>query len=192
MGTAQVEFQEELWGGATGSDVTGQIFPHTFFPRFFLIPALFTYYSCSTSSTVGQVLWLPEVTEVHPKGFPWVRACATGSCAISALVGSFHWKPRHQTSRDLFGVLLEGWGTRMHNLKLCNIRSEVPLGCSLGRPRLSFPTPFTGYLPLSRHFLGEPFQWLHFLRLLFSDMLCSTPSSLSRPRCIFVIFSEIF
>jgi hypothetical protein len=27
---------------------------------------------------------------------------------------------------------------------------------------------------------------------LFSDMLCSTPSSLSRPRCIFVIFSEIF
>ena len=67
MGTAQVEFQEEL------PEVTSpaQIFPHTFFPRFFRIPALFTYYSCSTSSTVVQVLWLPEVTEVHPKGFPW-------------------------------------------------------------------------------------------------------------------------
>jgi hypothetical protein len=137
-----------------------QIFPHTFSPRFFRIPALFTYYSCSTStsSTVVQVLWLPEVTEVHPKGFPWVRACATGSCAISALVGSFHRKRRHQTSHDLFGVLLEGWNARMHNLKLRNFRSEMPLGCSLGRPRLSFSTPFTGYLPLSRHVHGEHFQ----------------------------------
>jgi len=33
---------------------------------------------------------------------------------------------------------LEGWDARMRNLKLRNIRSEVPLRCSLGRPLLSF------------------------------------------------------
>ena len=40
---------------------------------------------------------------VTPKRFPWkggVRACATGSCAIFALVGTFHRKWYHQTSRD--------------------------------------------------------------------------------------------
>ena len=55
---------------------------------------LFSYYSCSTSSTrvqVAQVPWLPEVTKGHvtPSGFPWVCAFVTGSCAISALVGPF-------------------------------------------------------------------------------------------------------
>jgi hypothetical protein len=31
------------------------------------------------------------------------------------------------------------------------VRPGVPLGCSLGRPRLSFSSP--GYLPLSHHFI---------------------------------------
>jgi hypothetical protein len=36
-------------------------------------------------------------------------------------------------------------------LPLENAWPEVPLGCSLGRPRLSFSSP--GFLPLSRHFI---------------------------------------
>jgi hypothetical protein len=46
-------------------------------PRFFL-----------SSSTV--VTWLPDVTEGHltPSGFPWVCACATGSCATPVVTHS--------------------------------------------------------------------------------------------------------
>jgi hypothetical protein len=162
MGTAQVAFQEELWGGATGSDVshmTRSMFsarpdfsPYIFSALFFGFPRFLL------TIVVVQVLWLPEVTQGNPKEFPWMCACATGSCAISVLVGSFHRKWRHQTSRDLFGVPLEGWCARMRNLKLRNIRSKVPLWCSLRRSCLSFSTPFTGYLPLSRHFHGEHLQ----------------------------------
>ena len=43
-----------------------------------------------------KVPWLPGVTDGHvnPKEDPLgeVRAFATGSCEISALVGPFHWK----------------------------------------------------------------------------------------------------
>jgi hypothetical protein len=104
---------------------------------------------CTTSSstkcsTVVQVPWLPEVIEGHEchvtlkewKGC----ACATGSCAISALVGPFHWKWRHQTSPegDSLGsceISIQtspcsdrripeggGRGVCMHNRKLHNIR----------------------------------------------------------------------
>ena len=71
-----------------GSDVTGSQ-GSTFFPPF---PALFSYYS---SSTVVQVPWLPDERmsrdfEGVPLGEVW--ACATGSCAISALVEFFHRK----------------------------------------------------------------------------------------------------
>ena len=66
-------------------------------PRFFL-----------SSSTV--VTWLPDVTEGHltPSRFPWVCACATGSCATP--------------------VVTEGHVTP----------SEVSLGCFLRRPRPMF------------------------------------------------------
>ena len=48
----------------------------------------------------------------------------------------------------------------------------------------SFSTPFTGYLPAI--FMGSTFyNYISYKILLFSDMLCSTPSSLSRPRWIF-------
>ena len=42
-------------------------------------------------NTVVQVPVLPEVNEGHVthSGFPWVCACATGICAISAIVGPF-------------------------------------------------------------------------------------------------------
>ena len=86
---------------------------------------------------------------VTPKGLIWkgeVCACATESCTISALVGSFHLK--------------------------------CPLGCSLGRPRpissvVTGTSPFTGYLPLSRHFIfmGNAFNnYISYKSLLFSDM----------------------
>jgi hypothetical protein len=83
------------------------------------------YYSSSTKcSTVLQAPWLP-------KCFPWVCACPSGSCAISALVGPFDRKWRYETSP----VMTEGGGrcVCMRNRKLCNIRpsggfsSDVPL-----------------------------------------------------------------
>ena len=65
--------------GGDVSHVTGSMFcacpdpPRTIFPRFFRFAVLFSYDYCSTSSTVVQVPWLPEVTEgnVTPKEFPW-------------------------------------------------------------------------------------------------------------------------
>ena len=81
MSTAQVTFAVERCG-ATGSHVMhAQPFP-----------AFFSYYSSSTKcSTVVQVPCLPEVTQGHVNlsGFPWVCACTTGSCGISALVWPF-------------------------------------------------------------------------------------------------------
>jgi hypothetical protein len=68
-----------------------------FFPRFFL--------TIIVVKNVVQVPWLPDVTWPR-RGFPWVCTCATGSCTISALVGTFHWKWRHQTSPE--GIPLEG------------------------------------------------------------------------------------
>jgi hypothetical protein len=67
-------------------------------------------------------------------------------------------------SRDPEGGSL-GWGARMRNRKLRNIRligpfhRKCPLRCSLGRPRpvssmATGTSPFTGYLPLSRHFIS--------------------------------------
>jgi hypothetical protein len=63
-----------------------------------------------------EVAWLPDVT---PKGVP-LEGCAIGSCGISALLGPFHRKWRHQTSRDPEG---DPWKcARMRNRKLRNIR----------------------------------------------------------------------
>ena len=83
-------------------------------------------------------------------GFPWkgrVRACATGSYAIS-----------DQTSP--VGIPLENMVARMHDRK-------CPWGCSLGHPgpiTLSFSTPFTGYLPLSRYFIFMGSAFNNFLQ----------------------------
>jgi hypothetical protein len=88
MGTAQLSFVELVRGGATGSQVTGSYVTCSrevcsadtrLFPRFFL------------TRVVVQVSKLPEVTNGHvnPSGFPWVCGCATASCAIFTLVGSF-------------------------------------------------------------------------------------------------------
>ena len=78
---------------------------------------------------VVQVTWLPEVT---PSGFHWVCACATGSCAISTLMGHFDRKWRYETSPrsdqrsrgPLRGSL--GWAARMRDRKclwdvLCDV-----------------------------------------------------------------------
>ena len=52
--------------------------------------------ACTTGSRHGYRTW-PKVT------WPWrgslgkVHACATGSCAVSTLVGPFYWKWRYQT-----------------------------------------------------------------------------------------------
>jgi hypothetical protein len=76
--------------------------------------------------------WLQEVTSCEPKGVTLVRvcACATGSWAISALMGPFHRKWSHQTSPEGLPLELEvTW---------------VPLGYSLGRMR-----PIYRFLSLS-------------------------------------------
>ena len=93
------------------------------------IPTLFSYYSSTKCSTVVQIPGLPEVTkgQVTPKEVPlvWFHACGTGSCPIFTLLGSFHRKWRHQTSRDPEGITLEGWVASMRNRKLRSIRSNV-------------------------------------------------------------------
>ena len=112
-------------------------------------PALFSYYSTTKCSTVVQVLGVPEVIEGHvtPNGAPFsqVCVCATRSFPISALVEHFHRKWRHQPWMG--GVCAcATWS--------CIIfRSEVSLGCCLGRPRptssmATGTSPLTGYLPL--------------------------------------------
>jgi hypothetical protein len=99
-----------------------------------------------------------DVIKRHPtpSGFPWkggVRACATRSYEISDRTSPVG-----------------------HPLELEVTWSEVPLGCSLGRPRpitLSFSRPFTGYVPLSRHFIfmGSAFNnYISYKSLLFSDI----------------------
>jgi hypothetical protein len=69
------------------------------------VPAFFSYYSISTKCTIGHDRhgyrkWVIKRHVTH-SWFHWnggVCACATGSCAISALVVPFHQKWRHQTS----------------------------------------------------------------------------------------------
>ena len=128
MGTAQLTFWEVIpevtWPDAaltvTRSHGRDRVRMRNHFRRFF------SYYS---SSTVVHVTGLPEVTKCHgtPSRFTWLCACATGSCAISALVGPFYQKWRYETSlrSDPFGG----------SLGCTHAWSEVPLGCSLGRPR---------------------------------------------------------
>jgi hypothetical protein len=52
--------------------------------------------------------------------FPWVCTCATGSCAISALVGPFDRKLRYEMSprSDRRSPEVGGRGVRMHNLQV--------------------------------------------------------------------------
>jgi hypothetical protein len=71
---------------------------------------------------------------VNSKRFPWkgeVSACATGSRGFVPIRKHFDQKWGHQSSPV--------W------LPLEVMCLEMPLGCSLGRPSLSFSTPFTGY-----------------------------------------------
>ena len=101
--------QSHIWGGATGSDITGPNWKWRqsrdrkyvlrmlrFFPYFFRFPVLFSYYISSTKcSTLVQVPWLLEVTERHmtPKR---MEGCAHAQPEM----GPFHRKWRHQASRD--------------------------------------------------------------------------------------------
>jgi hypothetical protein len=99
MGTAQVAFAVERYGGATGSHVTGSDVTGRGPDRNRVMEVCSahaqpfpTFFSCHSSSTkcnkVVQVPWLPEVTRPR-REFPCVFTCATGGSAISALVGPF-------------------------------------------------------------------------------------------------------
>ena len=143
---------------------------------------LYYYYISSTKcSTVLQVPWLPDVMEVTwpRRCFPWAHACTTGSCAISVLVGLFDRKWHHETSP----VITEGHVTPKV-LPLEITRSEVPLGCSLGHPHpissmATGTSPFTGYLPLSRHFISAFKNGFHIRCFRIGSLYA--PNSLSRP-----------
>jgi hypothetical protein len=151
-------------GGSTGSHVTGSGHDRKWrqshdrkWSRAHAqsVPALFSYYSSSTKCIIAHDrhdyrMW----RHVTPKVF------SVGSCTISALVEQFHRKSRHQTSPVVLPLEIT-W-------------SEVPLGCSLGRPRpitLSFSSPFTGYLPLSRH-KGQITQHNNYKFVVFRYRLC--------------------
>jgi hypothetical protein len=104
---------EEVLPEVTWPKVTLITWPEGCFAHAQPVPALFSYYCSSTKcSKVVQVAWPPDVTEgrVTPKeeSFREVCACATRSCTISALLGHFHRKWRHQTSRDPKGFPWKG------------------------------------------------------------------------------------
>ena len=82
MSTAQVAFEEVVLPEVTSRKYV--LHMPGFSPLFFL--------TIEVQNVVPKYPWLPEGTKGHvtPKGFPSVRACAIGSCAISALVGLFH------------------------------------------------------------------------------------------------------
>jgi hypothetical protein len=135
-------------------------------------------YHCAWPTWLPEVTW-PKVTWLRRGSLVRVSALPTENCAISALMGPFDRKWCYDTSP--VGL----------PLKLEVTRPEVPLRCSLGCPRhiiLPFSTPFTGNLSLSRHFIfmGSTFNnYISYKGLLFLDrfeVLCSTLSSLSRPR----------
>ena len=96
----------------TGSDVTEVCSAHA---RIF--PALFSSYSRLVHNVV-QVTWLPEVT---PLGFPWVCACATGSCTISTLMG--HFDGSDDMKRHL--VVTKGHVAPSGELRACVIGSAL-------------------------------------------------------------------
>jgi hypothetical protein len=92
-------------------------------------------------------------------------------------------------------------GERMRNRKLGNIRTSgpfnrrCPLGCSLGRPRLSFSIP--GYLPLPHHFISAFNNGFH-LRCFriccvrsFNSRLYLDISSIPYLKCIYLLFNDI-
>ena len=147
------------------------------FPRFFLTIVVVQ----NVPLRMTDMATASDVTWAEGGSIGRVRACTTRRCATSALVGSFERKWRHQ----------------MSPVELSLEVTWVPLMCSLWHLRpitLSFSSPFTGYLPLSRHF---SFTGSTFNNYIFTKVCCFricsifTPSSLSRLRCIFAIFSEI-
>ena len=95
----EVTSPEVTWPEAplTGSDVTGRGHDRMW-SRAQHVPAFCSYYSSSTKCTIahdrhGYRMWRdPEGGSLGS-----VRACVTGSCAISALVGPFARKWCHQT-----------------------------------------------------------------------------------------------
>ena len=121
------------------------LFSRTFSHTFFRFPSLFSYYGCSTSSTsrststVVQVAWLPEVTE----GVPW------------DVVRMRNRKLHNIRPRGAFSPEMTSSAVRLP----LDFSYARPWGCSLGRPRLSFSSPFTGYLPFSPpFFMGRTFN----------------------------------
>jgi hypothetical protein len=148
--------------------------------------------SCTISVLLGPFhrKWRQQ-TSRHPEGIPlkgWdVRMCNRKLRNIRPS-GPFHWKWRHQGSLANVGCshaqpevggfsLLESFDRKWRHqtspvgLPLEVTWPEVSLGCSLGHLviTLSISSPFTGYLPLSRHFHGERFQY-RFSPTVFSDM----------------------
>ena len=104
------------------------------------------------------------------RDFPW-KGCAhaqPGSCAITALVGPFDQKWRYEASSV---VTLTPKGVPLGEVRTCTNESctisalagpfhrKCPFGCSLVRPypmssMATGTSPFTGYLPLSCHFIS--------------------------------------
>jgi hypothetical protein len=115
------------------------------------------------------------------------------------------WNVTHSDRRGSFG-----WDACMHNRKLRNIHPSgafspemaspvgpplevtwVPLWCSLRRlrPIYCFLSLSLVICPFPHHFISAFNNGFH-LRCFRIGSIC-TPSSLSRPHCIFAIFSEI-
>ena len=92
-------------------------------------------YHCAWLTLLPEVTW-PWVTWHRRGSLRRLRECATRSCAIFALEGLFHRKWRRRTSPVRLPLELEV------------TRSEVPLGCSLGRPHPKVACLLEVYLSL--------------------------------------------
>jgi hypothetical protein len=152
------------WACPTWSDLSNVTGSHgSMFCAFAAFSRLFSYYSSSTKcSTAVQVPGLPEVTEgqyppywglfiasdvikrhVEGSSLGWVVpmrkqdvcACATKSCAISALLSPFHRKWRHQASRHSFGFPWKG-NVLACATNICTISDQTsPVGLPLENMR---------------------------------------------------------
>jgi len=97
-GGARWSYQKSRDGKSPWPELMSVTWPKSNWPEACSVHARFFPRAFFLTRVVVQVPWLPEVTKGHvtPLRFPWV--CATGSCAISALVGLFDRRWRYETS----------------------------------------------------------------------------------------------
>ena len=134
----EVTWLAVMWPEVTWPEVRKYVLRMSSFSRAFFL-----------TRVVVQVPRLPEVINgyVTPSVFYWVCACTTSSCTIFTLLGPIYRKWRYETSprseRMSSEWVVEGVCacTTAISALVGSFHRKYPLGCSLGRPHLSFSSP---------------------------------------------------